>query len=257
MIFTLPFFLISTKAHSYYLNTNVGAHFDDAKVNIYVTANSTCSNTGFNKEDILKYAVIGAEKLWNNVPTANIEVKKGGTLSTSDNKYITGELCLLSESGCSESTAVPSHNDIVIACNSNTTNFPNSQYLAISAPNNISSNKIKGSVILLNDTADSVVSTLSKAEMISLMAHEIGHALGLGHSKKSEALMYYKNSENRDRLSQDDIDGITYLYPNRLDGCTSFLGTIKDHNDNSGNFIINFLLGFFLILAYKKLVPRS
>lgn len=47
-------------------------------------------------------------------------------------------------------------------------------------------------------------------------AHELGHALGLFHSDKKEALMYpvynFSRSPAQFRLSQDDIDGIQSLY---------------------------------------------
>lgn len=47
-----------------------------------------------------------------------------------------------------------------------------------------------------------------------IIAHEIGHVLGLGHSHDSAALMYYDASAKTNlALAQDDIDGITYLYP--------------------------------------------
>lgn len=47
-------------------------------------------------------------------------------------------------------------------------------------------------------------------------AHELGHSLGLFHSANTEALMYpvYKSSTDltRFRLSQDDVEGIQFLY---------------------------------------------
>ena len=42
----------------------------------------------------------------------------------------------------------------------------------------------------------------------------MGHTLGLGHSQDLNALMYYDESLKQNlALAQDDIDGITYLYP--------------------------------------------
>lgn len=237
--------LLPTLSWGFYLSTNTGAAFKDSHVKVYITSNSTCTQTGYTKEEILNFAVVGAQKFWNDIPSSTLKVSRGGILETADNNYLTGRLCLISDSECNSGTAVPGDNDIVIACNGNTTdNFKSSSYLALSAPNNVSGKNIKGSVILVNDSGNSAVSTLSSAEMISLMAHEVGHAVGLGHSEKDEALMYYKNSENRRKLSQDDIDGVSYLYPNKLDGCTSFIGSISDRGDATKSF----LFGLFFIL---------
>ena len=42
--------------------------------------------------------------------------------------------------------------------------------------------------------------------------HEIGHALGLKHSQKKESVMYARYSRSRDKLTQDDVEGIRALY---------------------------------------------
>ncbi|KJR40152.1 secreted protein containing Peptidase M10A and M12B, matrixin and adamalysin domain protein [Candidatus Magnetoovum chiemensis] len=48
-----------------------------------------------------------------------------------------------------------------------------------------------------------------------VLAHELGHTLGVGHTTDNTALMYpYAHGDGRGgQLAQDDIDGITYLYP--------------------------------------------
>jgi hypothetical protein len=43
--------------------------------------------------------------------------------------------------------------------------------------------------------------------------HEVGHALGLGHSSIVEAVMYAYYGGPRCSLHQDDIDGVSSLYP--------------------------------------------
>ena len=47
-----------------------------------------------------------------------------------------------------------------------------------------------------------------------ILAHEIGHIIGLGHSHDKNALMYFDASAKTTlNLSQDDVDGLSYLYP--------------------------------------------
>lgn len=58
-----------------------------------------------------------------------------------------------------------------------------------------------------------------------VLAHEIGHVLGLGHSPDINALMYYSVGEKTNlNLAQDDVDGISYLYPRNELGSDKALG---------------------------------
>lgn len=249
--------LTQLSAHAFRLNTNVGAAFDSDEVEIFVTSNSTCTSAGISQDDLLDYAVEAADKFWNKVPGANIKVVKGKIKQTSDSLYLTGILCASdSDSSCDSSTTVPRSSEIIIACNSNTSdNFPSSAYLAISAPTKISGSTIKGSVILINDSASSTFSNLSRDEVINVLAHEIGHALGIGHSEKDEALMYYSNSDKISKLSQDDIDALVYLYGNDItEGCFGPFGATVSFEDNDtpppSNFLKSFVSAAALAFAF-------
>ncbi|MBD66575.1 MAG: hypothetical protein CME62_15290 [Halobacteriovoraceae bacterium] len=246
-LFFIILFLSTPSSHAYLLNTSTGAAFDDKSVKIYITSNSDCNNAGVSKDLILERAVSGAQKYWNRVPTSTLKLKRGGIYETSDSKFLTEKLCVqATDSTCLTSNSVPKVNNIVIACNSNTTdNFTSSQVLALTVPNNLTSSEIKGSVILINDSANSTFGNLSASEMESVLAHEIGHAVGLGHSQKSEALMHYESHEERRKLAKDDIDGISYLYPNQFDGCKNVLGLSTTNQDKSkpNSFLRSFALG--------------
>jgi Matrixin len=67
--------------------------------------------------------------------------------------------------------------------------------------------------IYFNDWFDwSTSPTSGQIDLETVATHEVGHALGLGHSDVNSAVMYsYYGGINR-VLQQDDIDGITSLY---------------------------------------------
>ncbi len=56
----------------------------------------------------------------------------------------------------------------------------------------------------------------SEIDIQSVVCHELGHVLGLGHSSYTAATMYaYMNygDDSKRTLHFDDIDGLCYLYP--------------------------------------------
>ncbi|HVF42374.1 MAG TPA: matrixin family metalloprotease [Pyrinomonadaceae bacterium] len=54
-------------------------------------------------------------------------------------------------------------------------------------------------------------------DLVTIAAHEIGHALGLDHSNNPDALMYPTYFKSHRHLDADDISGIQALYPKQDD----------------------------------------
>jgi hypothetical protein len=60
-----------------------------------------------------------------------------------------------------------------------------------------------------------VTDTKVREDLVSILTHEVGHFLGIGHSDVPEAVMYwqYGTGSIRRRLDKDDIEAICTIYP--------------------------------------------
>ena len=68
-------------------------------------------------------------------------------------------------------------------------------------------------VYLHFDNTERWVNSLNEnVDLLSVAIHEIGHVLGLGHSRDPRAIMYASYSGPNRTLSADDIAGVTELY---------------------------------------------
>ena len=231
MKIALLFLLMISTAHAFTLNNNFGATFKSSKVKVFVANDTNCQQgmTVYELQEMVKEAV---NNFWNEVPTSSLRLEPSGFYGNFAGIDINNAiLCSPTDLNCINVTAsgndlIPPVNEIVIACNRNDKNFNGSAaVLAVAVPNNFSGKKIKGAVILLNDFSNSFV-RLSHSDRVSVIAHEIGHAIGLGHALNNnpEALMYFKTVNLRRNLAQDDVDGVTYLYPKQIDACGLFGG---------------------------------
>lgn len=174
---------------------------------------------------VVQKAVNVASSTWGSVSTSGLSVSLGTsvTLPQAITAYV----------GSSATSYAPQGNPIIY-CD---TSFGASADLdANSIPGyagaqNLDSNgQIKGALLVLNvqSGAAANVTTLDSTLVNVILAHEIGHCLGFGHSTDRNALMYYATASGRQVvLAKDDIDAVSYLYPrqelssNGLMGCAT------------------------------------
>jgi Matrixin len=265
MKFILAFMIISTSVHAYTLNNNFGASFKKSSINVSIDSASTCANanlTVFELEDIIKQAV---KDFWNRVPTSNLRLKFGGFTGPHTN-ITTGRLCAPTDNACitSGDPIIAPVSEIVISCNDFATNFGGLSVLAVTIPNKFSGKSIKGAVILINDRVGTSFANLSHRDKVGVIAHEIGHAIGLGHTDDKAALMYYRTVNLRKALGEDDMLGATYLYPMHIDGfgLLGGCGTISTNDGTPPNnppfWQMGATLGLMiLIFEILKLLKRA
>jgi len=259
-------FIIALSLHSFSgtFMSSTGSYFKKSEVNVRVASNSSCSNAGTNVQELIEYITPAIENYWNEVTTSRLELINGKELNTTDALFSNGKICVNQSTTVScvgVSNPIPKVTDIVIACNDNVDNYSigggsPSSVIAITLPNNILGSNIVGAIILINDTASSPFSSLTEEDKIAVLAHEIGHAIGIGHTTNNANLMFWTPTPERFALGPDDVQALTYLYPKKFDGC-GIGGTIKDSSGpDDPNYLLGFLFGlmlsFFFVLTFIR-----
>jgi len=180
------------------------------------TANCTIANAEL-------FSIIDeAINAWNGVPTANLSLSRSQVASTTT---------------VAEFVALTATDSPLIFCDPSfaTSTGADSDYVpaAAQAFSDSSGELVYGGVYLnaqLGSGAE--ISGIQRSQMVIILAHEIGHVLGLGHSSNLKALMYYSVAgKTTPVIAQDDMDGITHLYP-RSEGASQAFGCAAVHRQN-------------------------
>lgn len=241
--------LFSFQSKAFTFNNNIKLVF--AQDEVIVNVANGCTNIGIDSNELLSIVNDAVNEFWNRAPTSRLKLRAGSVVNVSSN-YQTDNICTPS-TNCVPNPDLAVSSGVLITCNTNVTNFPSASILGITIPNNISGSTIIGSLIMINDRATTQFANKSRPEKVAIIAHELGHTFGLGHSPVPDSLMYYATVESRVRLGRDDIDGISYLYPKKQPtGC----GTITDISKNNSNFAGALFVGLFLVLSIEAVKKK-
>jgi hypothetical protein len=210
------------------------------KLTFYVnTANCTLS------ENELFAIIDRALAAWNGIPSTDLELVRSSTPATDGD----------AELRAGTATQVP-----LVVCSTHLADYsqdPNAILGFMPFSQIDSEGYINYSGLVLNAEVGSAaeISTLSASEVELVVGHEIGHVLGLGHSADRDALMYFQLNKTFLLITQDDMDGITQLYP-RNEFLAGAFGCSSVHQRETRLPGLG-LLGFFLFTVLVIIVARK
>lgn len=248
-LFFIAVTFFSYNAYAWTLNSAQGLKFSSGAIEIKI-ASDTCTNAGLTPSTIDSLVKDSIAEYWSTTPTSSLELNSTGNSG----------IAYSNPSNANAAFAVVPTNSILVGCSNSATIFSSSTTLAVGSLS-CAGPACKG-IVLLNDTASTQLNSVSRDILLTTFSHELGHALGLGHTSVKEALMYYSlTAKTQKYLHQDDIDGISYLYPNskKLGGLAGSCATVslidndndhKDDNNGLGNFIGSFALGVLIIFTF-------
>jgi len=253
-------FLVAPKTYSFTL-IDKDSKFPSGSIKLEFV-NDSCASISLSK--LKNYTKKAVNKFWNRVGSSAIALQMGGNRSI-DGSAITSFSGLIS---------LAKKNTILVSCLENLSSFTSDGGDNILGVGSIfcASKKICYGALAINGRATSAINSESSSQIIATIAHELGHAIGIGHSSFKHNLMYYSiGSKKQEFLGQDDIDATTFLYPHskEVQGLMGSCGTIHLQNKMRGvkgqdqmqqqteDFIFQLILGFlsgFLVFILAKLL---
>ena len=173
-------------------------------------------------------------KAWNRVPSADVILRYEG-----------------------QTTQTGTQDDPVVECATSGL----SEALGVTRVSTMNGRIFTGYIQLNSDPASEANILNYRGDRLAIVvAHEMGHVLGLGHAATEEALMYFSIGRKENLvLAQDDIDGVSYLYPRRepddgLLGCGS-LAAPGAGGGGSGGGLLGVLAFLGLVSLWLKRRP--
>ncbi len=185
----LGLIFIPTLASAFTLNSSTNPNFkgwQSGEINFAInTANCPTSMD-------IKSLMEDAFDVWNKVPTSPVKLKVSGT-----------------------TTSTTAGNPVTVYCETNFSAIADDDFVpGAAAIGGVGDYATIGIVYLNASSGQANIAQFNRSILTIILAHEIGHIIGLGHSHDTNALMYFDASAKQTlNLSQDDLDGLSYLYP--------------------------------------------
>lgn len=238
-VFFFFFFIFQSPLWAFTLVQSNSPKFPVDDVSIEFSADS-CTNTGVSIQEWRDIAEEAINRYWNTVSSSALRLKISGfsTATIAADIY-------------SEAIAKAQNNSILIGCSTNATIFTTTTNVA---SGRLNWNDPKQAVVLINNISGSAAALMDREKKIILIAHELGHALGLGHATLTDALMYYDSTNQTLKyLHKDDIDGITYLYPHHSPVSCSSIEDLRGGPTQLTSYFLSLLLGILTLSFLQKL----
>jgi hypothetical protein len=183
--------VFSAPAFAFTLNSSTNSNFKGwANSEISFQVNASNCPAGMDVAGLMNKAF----EVWNNVATSRVH---------------------LSLAPVTSSTTISSPTTVYCETNFAAVTGADENYVPAGAAILPSGDYATNGIFYLNvSTGQANISRFDQDKLLVILAHEVGHILGLGHSHDATALMYYNASAKTElNLGQDDVDGVTYLYP--------------------------------------------
>lgn len=191
--------------------------------NDFVTQNYNPKNDPTNGNGLT--ALLNTHNSWNDVATSSFAFDYGGE---------TGRCPSLVQE-CKGPQKFDGNNDVA--------------WLRLSSPTTLgvtwSGTSTDEADMALNTNFNWATDGVTHYDVETVFLHENGHAAGLGHSEDIAAIMYPSYQKVNRALQQDDIDGITFLYPSTStptnNSPTVLISSPSDNSSFDSGTVISFV----------------